>query len=258
MPSVSTNLAGTAGSMESLGRNCEFGLVQRRAGVEPLGLLRFAESPLDALISAIECRFEGLKNGLTFSTSRTSEWLGNWSGLTFHADRNYPEFSEEFVRAREAKRLPWLAAKLMTDIEVADKMFVYCGQEITDPSEVEPLLRELRRIGDARLMIVIADPERAGTIEPVDRTFWIGRVRRLTPTHHAAELDWDSWRSLLTSVSQLLGEINERPWHQPSEVPLGFDPAAYLIFNPDVAEVGMDPANHFLRFGWHEGRRWRR
>ena len=45
---------------ESLGDNCELGLVQRRAGVEPLGLLRFAGAPLRRLITALDARFEGI------------------------------------------------------------------------------------------------------------------------------------------------------------------------------------------------------
>ena len=34
----------------------------------------------------------------------------------------------------------------------------------------------------------------------------------------------------------------------------GFDPSYYLAHNPDVAAAGVDPLQHFLTFGWHEGR----
>lgn len=33
-----------------------------------------------------------------------------------------------------------------------------------------------------------------------------------------------------------------------------FDPKFYLAVNPDVAEAGGDPLDHFLRLGWREGR----
>jgi hypothetical protein len=33
-----------------------------------------------------------------------------------------------------------------------------------------------------------------------------------------------------------------------------FDAAFYLAANPDVAEAGIDPLEHFMRFGWQEGR----
>ncbi|HUR89746.1 MAG TPA: phytanoyl-CoA dioxygenase family protein [Ramlibacter sp.] len=35
----------------------------------------------------------------------------------------------------------------------------------------------------------------------------------------------------------------------------GFDPAAYLLANPDVAQAGVNAAEHFLRYGFREGRR---
>jgi len=44
---------------QSIGDNCEFGLVPRNAGAEPLGLLRFAGVPVRHLIRALEHRFEG-------------------------------------------------------------------------------------------------------------------------------------------------------------------------------------------------------
>ena len=37
----------------------------------------------------------------------------------------------------------------------------------------------------------------------------------------------------------------------------GFDPAAYLAANPDVAAAGVDPVLHYLDFGRYEGRRLR-
>jgi hypothetical protein len=42
----------------------------------------------------------------------------------------------------------------------------------------------------------------------------------------------------------------------PSKLPVDFDPGAYLRANPDVSASGQDPAQHYLRFGWFEGRRW--
>jgi hypothetical protein len=45
---------------ESLGDNCELGLVQRMAGVEPLGMFRFASAPLRNVIRAMTGRFAGI------------------------------------------------------------------------------------------------------------------------------------------------------------------------------------------------------
>jgi hypothetical protein len=60
---------------ESLGDNCEFGLVQRIGGVEPLGLLRFAgihlpvEVRLQRLIDGLIKGFEGVGSADSISVS---------------------------------------------------------------------------------------------------------------------------------------------------------------------------------------------
>jgi hypothetical protein len=42
-----------------------------------------------------------------------------------------------------------------------------------------------------------------------------------------------------------------------TQVPADFDPAAYLILNPDVAAAGMDPRQHWMTHGQFEGRSYR-
>ncbi|WP_319941182.1 phytanoyl-CoA dioxygenase family protein [Sphingomonas glaciei] len=42
-----------------------------------------------------------------------------------------------------------------------------------------------------------------------------------------------------------------------AELPGDFDAAAYLRLNPDVAEAGMDPAEHYRTFGYREARPYR-
>jgi len=39
-----------------------------------------------------------------------------------------------------------------------------------------------------------------------------------------------------------------------ADLPDGFDPAYYLLAHGEVAEAGMDPVEHYLRFGRNEGR----
>jgi hypothetical protein len=41
---------------------------------------------------------------------------------------------------------------------------------------------------------------------------------------------------------------------QQEMVARAFDPAFYRRTNPDVAAAGLDPLDHFMRFGWREGR----
>ena len=42
--------------------------------------------------------------------------------------------------------------------------------------------------------------------------------------------------------------------NNPDKLPKGFKPEIYLKLNPDIAESGADPLNHYLNHGIHEGR----
>ena len=52
--------------------------------------------------------------------------------------------------------------------------------------------------------------------------------------------------ALKEKVIQLLGDAT---------VPVSFEPAAYLLANPDVAASNFEPRQHFLTHGRFEGRR---
>jgi hypothetical protein len=56
----------------------------------------------------------------------------------------------------------------------------------------------------------------------------------------------------LVPVETLQAEVARRI--EVVRLPPGFDPQLYLAANPDVAEAGLDPAQHFLRFGRLEAR----
>jgi tetratricopeptide (TPR) repeat protein len=61
---------------ESLGDNCEFGVVQRYFGADPLGLLRFTHTPPDLLRDALDAKFLGVgepENTVLFGNR--GEWI---------------------------------------------------------------------------------------------------------------------------------------------------------------------------------------
>src|SRR4051794_33399291 len=103
-----TNLSNLAARCESIGRNCEFGLVQRSFGLEPIGLLRWAASPLAALTQAFQGQFAGLGKDMDLEVDTQTEWLATDrdTGLLFHT-HCLSDRSEEHARKQEARRLPW-------------------------------------------------------------------------------------------------------------------------------------------------------
>ena len=117
---------------ESLGENCEFGLVQRRAGAEPLGLFRFSSAPLDKLLAALNARFDGMghPDKLTIEISpngREYMVLDEQFGIRYHAWVAVGEKEPAEIHRRECKRLPLLIQKLIEDLIDGEKLFVYHG-----------------------------------------------------------------------------------------------------------------------------------
>lgn len=48
----------------------------------------------------------------------------------------------------------------------------------------------------------------------------------------------------------------QAPSSAPLVVPKDFDPDMYLRNNPDVSRAGANPEDHYLHYGWREGRKW--
>ena len=69
-PGVATALPDLFLQFESMGHNCEFGLVQRHFGAEPLGLLRWNAISVEDVILGIEQQFEGVGNPERHPTQR--------------------------------------------------------------------------------------------------------------------------------------------------------------------------------------------
>ena len=116
-------------SFESLGDNCEFGLVQRLIGRERLSLLRYAG------VGDVFALARGIAGGLAIFNEpdcidvshHAHEWVAGVPALqlSFHTGRNVSNNSLEQVKHDENRKLTYLAQKFIEDCETADKVFVY-------------------------------------------------------------------------------------------------------------------------------------
>ena len=195
---------------ESLGQNCEFGLLQRQCQAEPLGLLRFSSTPMQQLLTALEHRFEGLgapgnleielsPNGREYMVKDTV------FGFLYHAWVKAGEMEPSEVLRREQRRVPFLVRKLLEDLEDADKTFVFKGMGATAEEAVFPLAAALRRYGPNTLLFVnLADAEhRAGEVAARAPGFLVGHVSRFAPTENASDLALPEWVKLCRQAYRL-------------------------------------------------------
>jgi hypothetical protein len=195
---------------ESLGQNCEFGLVQRQCQAEPLGLLRFSSTPLPQLLDALESRFEGMGTAATTTVSVSPngrEYMVQDSrfGFVYHAWVNTGEMAVEDVMRREVRRVPFLVRKLLEDLEGGEKIFVFKGMGAVPAEEVFPLAMAIRRYGPNTLLFVtLADAEhRGGTVEARSPGFMIGYLDRFAPGDNAHDFLLSQWVKLCRDAYRL-------------------------------------------------------
>lgn len=188
---------------ESLGDNCEFGLVQRHFGVEPLGLLRWTGIAPAHLVNALDSDFDGVGD-----EARTNlDLAGNEYvtenvrfGMRMHTFIPGSISDRDRIFAQQCRRLRFLRSKMLEDLKTGEKIFVYKQREgRLSETEMWAISRALRRHGSNRLLcVVLADGAYpAGTLRRMDDLLEIGYIGRLSPTARHDEVAYDSWLELL-------------------------------------------------------------
>jgi hypothetical protein len=199
---------------ESLGDNCEFGLVQRRCGAEPLGLLRFANLELRQLLHGLELGFEGLgdRAGLEFwlSEGARREYVirDRRYALVFHTFLYQGEVSEDELLEKQSRRLGFLVRKLLQDLENGEKIFV-CKRNIplTAP-EILALHAALNRFGRNTLLWIVSadDNHSAGAVDQILPGLLRGYVARFAPYENAHDLSLEPWLSVCVNAARLVAD----------------------------------------------------
>jgi tetratricopeptide (TPR) repeat protein len=190
---------------ESLGFNCEFGVVQRHFGAEPLGLLRFTATPWRLLRDALENRLEGV--GEPENTTLTV-----FNGEYMTGDKRYHMVMHTFIREagddREKRfrhicqRLRFLRDKLICDLMDAEKIFVYACQDVLAPRDIQSFHEAMRKYGDGRLLLVqlVNGIHTAGECIKIRDKLAIGYLATLGVDNP----DFAGWLTICQKAAQLL------------------------------------------------------
>jgi tetratricopeptide (TPR) repeat protein len=207
-------------AFESLGERCDFGAVQRHYGVEPLGLLRFAYSPFDALIAALEDRLAAVG---TVEDTGFEKWqdetilIMKKYGLVFHtfvSDKNLatPEKRDAF-REQQRRRLMFLKCKLVTDLEEPQKIYIYATGERTADEDAARLFAALRGYGPNSLLYVrpAAEPLRLGRVERLKDGLYAGYYPGLVDFLKEEQPPFELWRQLCERTYRLVQSRSRRP-----------------------------------------------
>jgi tetratricopeptide (TPR) repeat protein len=199
-------------AFESLGERCDFGAVQRKFGVEPLGLLRFAYTRYDPLITALEDRFAAV--GTEEDTS--FELFGDENivymrkyGVIFHTfvyQKELPtEEKRRAFRQQQRRRLAFLRNKLVADLDEQQKIYIYSSDDRTSPADMNRLLAALRAYGPNSLLYVIPATEAhpAGTVETLEDGLYAGYYGGFADFLKGEQPPFELWRQLCERTHRL-------------------------------------------------------
>jgi hypothetical protein len=208
------------GRFQSLGDNCEFGLVQRWAGAEPLDLLRFAgfyapvEDRLRLTTEALAAGFANLGDPASVVCELREEyrprqyavWERRWA-LLYHPERTEWEIAPDVLHAQQVRVLRFRRHKLLEDMEAAHRIFVWKSNGPTAEADVRALLETLRRYGPNRLLWVsVADIYHPpGYVEDGGNGLLKGYVTRLASYDLAGDADFESWLRVCQNALAIVG-----------------------------------------------------
>jgi hypothetical protein len=202
---------------ESLGATvfgCEFGMVQRHYGADPIGLMRWGNMTMQGLIDAVTCGFEGM--GEPENTHILDRVAASGEREYCLTDDRFGFFSHTFIRVSEApqdrvyaqslRRFRFLRTKLLEDMRQGEKILVFKEPQYANDAPLLALYEAIRRHGPCTLLcVVLGDAENpAGTIKMLQPGLFLGRLAMFT---HAGigtlrGVDIAGWRTLCDQVAR--------------------------------------------------------
>ena len=198
---------------ESVGVDCEFGLVQRRFAAEPLGLLRFNDAKLQNLLSALASGFEGMgePENTSIEISRSGEYYisdRRWN-LGLHTMLFAVRHEAAIVYPKMCRRIVYLRGKFLDDLRAAEKVYVFKSNAI-DLDGLRTLHAALRAYGPVRLLHVrrigvpLADQPfdvAPGGVYRLEEDLFAGFLSRLGNDGLGWDIAFEEWTSICRGLS---------------------------------------------------------
>jgi hypothetical protein len=208
---------------ESLGDNCSFGLAQRKGGCEVLGLLRFGNTPLRALMTALDDEFRGAANAAELKLRLPDGPNGEYNlyvdryGIRWHTNVYGGTGDEATVFAQQTMRLSYLRRKFYEALRAGRKIMTVSRAEpfkhpiplafageptvweeqshLLQRAEVLPLFLRLNDYGTNTLLYLrrCSNNRRSGTVELLAPGLMRGYVDDFVITPELDNHDHAAW-----------------------------------------------------------------
>ncbi|GEO98808.1 hypothetical protein [Methylobacterium haplocladii] len=187
---------------QGIGDNCEFGLVQRFCGAEPLGLFRFSSGSIPNLVEALDSDFRWLGSpGDLDIFAGHGDWLWCRSlryAFTYNTNHRVGAITQDDLTRSEYKRIGYLKRRLLEDLAEGTRIFVRKGLPDESFDAFMSLATAIRRHGPSVVLRVeeTADPARVGSVAWRSPGILQGYVRRFSPYEGGMRIDLEPWVEL--------------------------------------------------------------
>lgn len=199
---------------ESLGENCDLGVVQRAIGLEPLGLFRFGACDAAGVLALLRARFHPLCEPedlwLDEVGPRREYWVKSRQfAFESHTNRYAPQDEAAVVRRGELERLRYLKSHLLRDLASGRKLFVFKGN--SDLATIRRLATQLQDYGtNCLLWLNVADKAHApGSVERDSTALLRGYLSRFGTYDGDPSLPVEEWVTVCANAYRLWR--NEEP-----------------------------------------------
>jgi len=154
---ASTHLRDIYAHFESLGSDCEFGFAQRNAGTEPLGLFRWCGIEPHHLMTVMDTRLEDFDRPehYTLELQPSSQYFLKDSkyGTVTHTYISTGITTKEALLQKMIQRQTFLKRKLLSEIQIGTKIFVYRFYNDPHDDYVTELVSSLQNAGVKKILI---------------------------------------------------------------------------------------------------------
>ena len=209
-PASCYDVPGILQLFESLGENCDLGVVQRAVGLEPFGLFRFAACDAAGVAALLQARFAPLSVPgdlwLDVVGAEREYWVkSKYSRFEAHTNRYADRDAATVVLRGEIEKMRYLTTHLLQDLSQGRKLCVFKGQ--SDLATIREVARALQAHGpNCLLWVKIADLEHAPGSVQRDRDFeglLLGYVSRYGTYDGPPSLPVEEWVAMCANAYRL-------------------------------------------------------
>jgi len=193
---------------ESLGENCDLGVVQRAVGLEAFGLFRFAACDAAGVAALVRTRFAPLcvpgDLWLDVVGPEREYWVkSKSSSFEAHTNRHADRDAATVVLQGEIEKASHLTARLLRDLSRGSKLCVFKGR--SDLHTIRDLASALQAHGpNCLLWVKVADGERApGIVERDSSELLLGYVSHYGTYDGAPSLPVEEWVAMCANAYRL-------------------------------------------------------